>query len=60
VRAPALIVHGSRDPIVPRSWTEEVARLLPEGRLVVVPGTAHVVNYDAPSELACMIRAFLH
>jgi hypothetical protein len=35
-----------------------VAQLLPEGRLVVVPEAAHVANYNAPSKLACAIRAF--
>ncbi len=59
LRAPTLVVSGARDPIAPHPWAEEVARLLPEGRLVVIPGAARVVNYDAPSELACAIWAFL-
>lgn len=59
VRVPALVVHGSRDGISPRPWAEEVARLLPRGRLVVIPA-AHAANYSAPAELVREIKPFLH
>ena len=59
VRVPALVVHGSRDPIAPQRWAEEVARLLPQGRLVVIPGAAHAANYSAPAEFVRAIRPFL-
>jgi len=59
VRVPALVVHASRDRISPHSWAEEVARLLPDGRLVVLPGSAHAANYSAPAEFAHAIRSFL-
>lgn len=58
VGVPALVVHGSRDPISPRPWAEEVARLLPRGRLVVIPA-AHAANFSAPADLAREIQAFL-
>jgi 2-hydroxy-6-oxonona-2,4-dienedioate hydrolase len=60
VRAPALVVRGGRDPIVPQRWAEEATRLLPSGRLVVVPGVGHAVNYTAPRELARVVLSFLH
>lgn len=59
VRVPTLVVRGDRDPIVPQRWAERVARLLPKGRLVVVPGAAHTMNYAAPSELARVVREFV-
>ncbi len=59
VRVPALVVHGSRDRISPRRWAEEVARLLPDGRLVVLPHAAHAANYSAPAEFARAVRSFL-
>ncbi len=59
MRVPALVVRGSRDSIVTQRWAEEAARLLPKGRIVVVSGSAHVANVDAPSEFARVIRAFL-
>ncbi|MDQ3880940.1 MAG: alpha/beta hydrolase, partial [Chloroflexota bacterium] len=59
VRVPTLVVRGGRDPIVPQAWAEEVARLLPRGRLVVIPGAAHAVNHDAPAALARVVLPFL-
>lgn len=59
IQAPALVVRGSRDPIVPQRWAEEVASLLPNGRLVVIPGAAHTINYSAPLELSRVTLPFL-
>ena len=59
LHAPTLVLHGGRDPIVPEWWSREVAGLLPDGQLVVVPGAAHAMNYNAPSELARHIGAFI-
>jgi len=59
VAAPTLVVRGSRDPIAPQAWVEEVASNLPHGRLAVIRGAAHVANYTAPIELAAAVRAFI-
>jgi pimeloyl-ACP methyl ester carboxylesterase len=59
LQAPTLVVRGARDPIVPQRWAEEAVRLLPRGRLVVVPGAAHTMCFTSPDELACVVRAFL-
>jgi 2-hydroxy-6-oxonona-2,4-dienedioate hydrolase len=59
VRVPTLVVRGSRDPIVPQRWAEEAARLLPMGRLVVIPDAAHTLNYDHSIDLARTVRGFL-
>lgn len=52
VQAPAIVVRGSRDPIVPHGWAAEVSRLLPDARLVEVPGAGHTLNYSAAAPLA--------
>lgn len=61
MRVPTLVVRGERDPIVPQRWAEEVTNLVPDGlgRLVVIPGAAHTVNYSAPRELVRVVRPFL-
>jgi len=59
VQSPALVVWGDLDGFVPRWWAEEVARLLPRGRLVVVPGAPHTMNYSRPVELARLTLDFL-
>lgn len=59
VGAPALVVRGARDPIVSQRCAELATEMLPRGRLVVVPGAAHALNYNAPLELARVVQAFL-
>ncbi len=59
ISVPTLVVRGEQDPIAPQRWAEEVAKLLPHGRLVVIPSAAHCVNYNSPRQLARCIRAFL-
>jgi len=56
---PTLVVRGARDPIVPQRWAEEVARRLPHGRLVVVPGAAHTMCFTSPGALARVVRPFV-
>lgn len=58
VQAPTLVVRGARDPIVPQAWAEEVTRLLPHGRLAVIPGP-HTLNFAAPGALAELVGPFL-
>jgi 2-hydroxy-6-oxonona-2,4-dienedioate hydrolase len=56
---PTLVVRGSRDPHVPPWWAREVARRLPEGRLLELPGATHAVNHDMPLQTARVIEHFL-
>ncbi len=59
MRIPTLIVRGSEDSVAPQHWVEELAALLPNGRLAVVPGAPHAVNYDAPMQLVQLVLPFL-
>ncbi|GAA3742937.1 pimeloyl-ACP methyl ester carboxylesterase [Spinactinospora alkalitolerans] len=59
VDAPTLVVRGERDRMAPQDWAEEVTRLLPRGRLRVVPGSAHTVSYRDPLPLARLVDAFI-
>jgi pimeloyl-ACP methyl ester carboxylesterase len=56
---PVLVVRGTRDPIVPQRWAEEAVRLLPRGRLAVVDGAAHTMNFTSPDALARVVRPFV-
>ena len=56
---PTLVVRGEHDMIVPQAWAEAVVRLLPDGRLAVVPGGAHAVHYDSADVLAALVRRLL-
>ena len=59
VSAPTLVVRGEHDAFVSAEWVEEVARLLPNGRVAVVPRAAHAANYSQPEALARLVRPFL-
>ena len=59
VRGPALVVRGGRDRVAPQRWAREAAELLPEGRLHVIPGYAHMPHWSGPSVTAQAVRGFL-
>lgn len=59
VPMPTLVVRGAHDRLVPQEWAEEVTRLLPAGRLAVVPKAGHMVPYRRPQELAELVTDFL-
>ena len=42
---PALVLHGTEDPLVPLAWGQELAETLPDARLITYEGAAH--NYVA-------------
>ncbi|MFB4278100.1 alpha/beta fold hydrolase [Nonomuraea sp. MTCD27] len=59
VAEPVLVVRGGKDRMVSQAWAEEVTRLLPRGRLVVMDGLPHMVPYRDPRGLAREVAAFL-
>jgi pimeloyl-ACP methyl ester carboxylesterase len=58
VKAPALVVHGEHDGVVPRSASEVYAARLPDARLEVVPGCGHCVEMEKPAELVRLVTTF--
>jgi 2-hydroxy-6-oxonona-2,4-dienedioate hydrolase len=59
VRAPTLIVRGTRDPIISHAWAQEACRRLPNGALIELPGATHTINMFAPLEFTRVLRPFL-
>jgi 2-hydroxy-6-oxonona-2,4-dienedioate hydrolase len=65
ISMPSLVLRGERDAIVPQSWAEEVAHGLGgiggigAGRVEVIRGAGHALNYSAADELMRRIRPFL-
>ena len=41
VKAPALVLHGKDDPLVPLDGGEDTAKAIPNSEFIVVPGMAH-------------------
>jgi 2-hydroxy-6-oxonona-2,4-dienedioate hydrolase len=59
VRTPALVVLGSRDPVVQPSGAAELAARLPGARLVVVDGGAHALIFRPADRFNDAVLAFL-
>jgi pimeloyl-ACP methyl ester carboxylesterase len=59
VQAPAIVIVGSNDPIVPISFARAVAAALPRGHLTVVHAGAHAVIYDRAERFNHVVLAFL-
>lgn len=57
-RVPVLVVRGRRDPVAPTDWSLRLAAAAPDGRTVVVPGAAHIVQLSRPRRLATPIVSF--
>lgn len=56
---PTLVVSGAKDAVVPPVWGARVARALPQGRFIFLPGVGHAPQYSTPKRLAAAMIAFL-
>lgn len=59
VDVPVLALVGSQDEATPPPMSEEVARLLPNARLTVLEGLAHVPQLQAPERFLDAVLPFL-
>ena len=58
ITAPALVVWGDRDTVLPRSDQERLTAALPRATLLVHEGSGHVVHWDDPARTAADLAAF--
>ena len=59
VRQRTVVVHGESDRFISRQWAEQVANLLPHGRLLVVPDGTHAVPYTHPCLVAEVVEELI-
>jgi pimeloyl-ACP methyl ester carboxylesterase len=59
VRAPALVVWGDDDRVVPRGAGERYAHALREARFEIVGAAGHCVDMEQPAALAHLVTPFL-
>ena len=52
VKVPTLVVHGGADPLVPKEGSEDIARLVANARLEIIPEMAHDLP---PSQVGRMV-----
>jgi 3-oxoadipate enol-lactonase/4-carboxymuconolactone decarboxylase len=59
LRLPALVVVGEHDAATPVASAEALCRAIPDARLVVVPGAAHISTVEQPEAVLAALRDFL-
>jgi pimeloyl-ACP methyl ester carboxylesterase len=57
VSVPVTVVRGSRDRLCDGDWARSVAAAAPDGRLVELPGAAHMTPQTHPDEVAELLRS---
>lgn len=59
VAVPLLAVAGADDVATPPAVLAELAAGVPDGRVEVLPGVGHLAPYEAPEEVAALLRDHL-
>ena len=58
-RMPTLLIAGERDDITPLAKQLDLQRLIPDAKLRIIPGTGHLVHYEAVGDAVAEITGFL-
>ena len=56
VGVPVTVVRGTRDRLCAHDWADAVAAAAPSGRLVELPGAAHLTPMTHPGEVAALVH----
>ncbi|WP_371821267.1 alpha/beta fold hydrolase [Blastococcus sp. PRF04-17] len=57
VTAPVTVVRGTRDRLCPRDWAQRLVAAAPDGRLVELPGAAHMTVQTHPDAVARILQS---
>jgi len=58
ISCPTLVIHGEHDP-VPVASSAAIADAIPQGQLVVIPGSSHYGFLESPETVAAAVEPFL-
>jgi 3-oxoadipate enol-lactonase len=59
IAVPTLCIAGALDPASPPAALAEIARRVPGARLLVLPGTPHMMQVEQPDLFAAAVETFL-
>lgn len=59
IDVPTQVVWAEDDEVLPSAYGEELARLIPNARLSVIPDSGHLLYLDRPEALAARVREFI-
>ena len=54
-----LVVGGADDAITLPAWSQEMAELIPNAQLAMLPGMGHMLPLERPAELATLLQGLL-
>jgi pimeloyl-ACP methyl ester carboxylesterase len=57
VAVPVVVVRGTRDRLCDADWARQVAAAAPRGRLIEIPGAAHMTVQTHPGAVADVLRS---
>jgi pimeloyl-ACP methyl ester carboxylesterase len=60
IRAPTLLIWGSKDTFIPQANAEDYLRAMPDATLHTLSGVGHLVQEEAPAASLAPVSAFLH
>jgi pimeloyl-ACP methyl ester carboxylesterase len=53
------VMHGDSDQLVPTKCAQEIASLVPQARLHIVPRCGHMLTMERPREVNAALTAWL-
>ena len=59
IEAPTLVIWGEKDPALPLTLAEGIARDIPRAKLVTIPDAGHFVPEERPERVAALLKEFL-
>lgn len=59
IACPTLLLVGDQDPVTPLSWQQQIARGIPDSRIRIIPGTAHMTMLESPAAFNTAVLEFL-
>ena len=59
IRAPTLVMTGDQDRLIPPDNSRLLAELIPNARLVILPGLAHRAIWEATESCVSLVATFL-
>lgn len=60
IRCPVLIIAGEEDTAQPPSYSEQLARLIPDARLIRIPACGHSSSLEAPLDVVNAMKSILN
>lgn len=59
INVPTLVIAGEKDLLMPIEDAQELVRLIPDARLVVIPHAGHLLIHEQPEAFLQMVSAFM-